>query len=221
MVTSPIITAAGSIHALTAICGLFPRKARMSGTLANIPRGQQPKTQGPRYLAFYLNGDCVSSKEIEFVTACYESLCAVGPALAGQLVDLYRRPRRARANFCEPCGHRARQAKKALCPCTVFACRGDRLAGITTDTNARINFNFAQKWHAIFTCGGGAIAVTKNVHGFAAVRTRKSAHIFDYAQHFHVYLAKHFNGLAHVSQCHGRRCSDNYGAGYGYGLDQR
>src|SRR3984893_17655240 len=82
MVTSPIITAAGSIHALAAICGHFPRKARMSGTLANIPRGSQLETQQPRYLAFYLNGDCVSSKEIESVTGCGGSLCAAGPVLA-------------------------------------------------------------------------------------------------------------------------------------------
>ena len=63
--------------------------------------------------------------------------------------------------------------------------------------------------------------MTKNVHGLTAVRTRKGAHIFDHAQHFHVYLAKHFNGLAHVGQRHSRRRGNNYGASYGYGLDQR
>src|SRR6202030_4859096 len=82
-VTSPIITAAGSIHALAAICGLFPRKARMSGTLANIPRGSQPRREG-RLSCLYLNGDCVSRKEIESVNGCCKSYSdASGPALAG------------------------------------------------------------------------------------------------------------------------------------------
>ena len=50
--------------ALAAICGHFPRKARMSGTLANIPRGQQHRRKAA-LSCFYLNGDCVSRKEIE------------------------------------------------------------------------------------------------------------------------------------------------------------
>src|ERR1700730_5259909 len=158
--TSPIITAARSTQAVAAICGRFPRYARMSGPFANIPRGERSKR-------LYLKWRNVFRGKKSRL-----------------LIDLHRRAHRRSTDFREPRGHCSRHAKKALGPRAIFAERCHGLAGIAANTNARVNLNFAQHGHAILLGGLRALAVAKNIYRLATMRARKRAHIFHHAEDF-------------------------------------
>jgi hypothetical protein len=80
----------------------------------------------------------------------------------------------------------------------VFALGGYWFAGVAADADAGVDFDFAQDWDAVFAGGFRAFAVAENVDGLVAVRAGEGAHVFDYAQDFHVYLAEHFDGFANV-----------------------
>src|SRR6266478_1655335 len=105
-------------------------------------------------------------------------------------VDLNGRAADGAGDFGEAVGHGARDAVKALRAGTAFAECGHGFAGVAANADARIDFNFAEHGDAIGKRGFRAFTVAKNVHGLAAMRASKRAHVFDHAEHLHVHLAK-------------------------------
>ena len=89
------------------------------------------------------------------------------------------------------------QALRGRCS---FALRRHRLSCIAAEPNPWVNLNFAEHRDAIFDRRLRAFSVTENIHGFAAVRASKGAHVFHDAEYFHAYLAKHFDGLTHIRE---------------------
>src|SRR5258706_10597000 len=53
------------------------------------------------------------------------------------------------AHFSEAIHDSTRQGVQTFRARALFAERGNRLARIATDSNARIDFNFAQHWHTV------------------------------------------------------------------------
>src|SRR6266566_736820 len=135
-------------------------------------------------------------------------------------VDLNGRAADGAGNFGQAVGDGARNIVKALRAGAIFAEGRHGFAGVAANADARIDFNFAENGHAIGNRGFRAFAVAEDVHRLAAVRAREGAHVLDHAEHLHVHLAKHFDGLAHVVERDGRRRSDHDGAGDRNGLDQ-
>src|SRR6266446_2171416 len=102
------------------------------------------------------------------------------------------------AHFSEAIHNSTRHGVQTFRASALFAKRGNRLAGIAADSNARINFNFAQHGHTVSQRGFRAFAVAKNINRLAAVRARERAHVLDHAEHFYIHLAEHFDGLTHI-----------------------
>src|SRR6266404_5717115 len=96
------------------------------------------------------------------------------------------------ADFSEAIHDSTRQGVQTFRASALFAECGDGFAGIAADSNARIDFNFAQHRHAVSKRGLRAFAVAENINRLAAVRTRERAHVLDHAEHFHIHLAEHF-----------------------------
>src|ERR1700730_8631103 len=107
---------------------------------------------------------------------------------------------------------------EAFCDGGVFALGGYWFASVAADADARVDFDFAQDWDAVFAGGLGAFAVAEDVDGLVAVGAAEGAHVFDYAQDFYVYLAEHFDGFADVGQGYRGRRGDYYSAGHRYRL---
>src|SRR5580698_3480336 len=74
------------------------------------------------------------------------------------------------AEFGEPRCESVRQGVEAARGSGVFALRGNGLAGIATDADARIDFNFTENRNAIGDCRLCAFAVAEDVDGLIAVR---------------------------------------------------
>jgi hypothetical protein len=89
-------------------------------------------------------------------------------------------------------------AVETFCYWRVFALGGYWFAGVAADADAGVDFDFAQDWDAVFAGGLGTSAVAEDVDGLVAMGAGEGAHVFDYAQDFHVYLAEHFDGFADV-----------------------
>src|SRR6266849_7964376 len=77
------------------------------------------------------------------------------------------------AHFSEAIHDSTRQGVQTLRTRSLFAERGNRLAGIAADSNPRINFNFAQHGHTVSQRGCRAFAVAKNINRLAAGRARE------------------------------------------------
>src|SRR2546428_8104552 len=90
-------------------------------------------------------------------------------------IDLNRWAASRASNFLQSRHYRPRDTVETLRARALFAQRRHRLAGISADANARIDFHFAQHRDAISDRGLRALAVAKNVHRLAAVRARKRA----------------------------------------------
>ncbi len=148
---------------------------------------------------------------------------AVNDFFSGAMTRSVYRDLRAlggRAEFGEPRCEGVRQGVEAARGSGVFALRCDGLAGIATDADARIDFDFAEDGHAVSDRGFRAFAVAEDVDGLVAVRADEGAHVFDDAEDFDVDLAEHFDGFANVGEGDGRWSGDNDGAGDRDGLDQ-
>src|SRR5437867_3756483 len=72
------------------------------------------------------------------------------------------------AHFSEAIHDSTRDGVQTLRASALFAERGNRLAGIAADSNARIDFNFAQHGYAVSKRGFRAFAVAKNINRLAA-----------------------------------------------------
>src|SRR6266446_6448997 len=108
------------------------------------------------------------------------------------------------AHFNEAIHHSTRQGVQTFRARALFAESSNRLSGIAANSNPRINFNFAEHRHTVSQRGLSAFAVAKNINRLATVRARKRAHVLDHAEHFHIHLAEHFDGFAHIGERHGR-----------------
>jgi hypothetical protein len=108
---------------------------------------------------------------------------------AGGLVD----DREARDNV-------ASYGVNALAAGSVFAKRRNGLAGVATDANLRVDFNFTKEWYAEIFGHVLAFAVAENVDTAFAVRAVEIAHIFHYAENFDVHLPKHFDSFAYIGK---------------------
>ena len=82
----------------------------------------------------------------------------------------------------------------------VFAHGGYGLAAVAADTDLRIDFDFAEEWDAEELGHAAAFAVAEDVDAAIAMGAGEVTHIFDDAENFHVNLAEHFDGFAHVGE---------------------
>src|SRR5713101_1487678 len=94
-------------------------------------------------------------------------------------IDLDRWAAGAPSNFRQARDYGARDIVETLRTCGVFAESRHRLAGIATDANARIDFNFAKDGHAVGQRGFRAFAVAKDVQRLAAVGASYFVHVPD------------------------------------------
>src|SRR2546426_5272242 len=102
---------------------------------------------------------------------------------------------------------------RSLCSRDAFAARGNGLAGVAADADARVNLDLAEHGHAEILRRAHPFAVPENVHAFLAMRTAEIAHVLDHAEHLDVHLAKHFDGFAHIGQRHHRWRRDHHRPG--------
>src|SRR5271163_2846110 len=126
---------------------------------------------------------------------------------------------RSGADFGDAGGDGAGQGVEALGGWRGFALACHWFAGVATDADPGVDFDFAEDGDAVSDGGFCAFAVAEDVDGLVAVGALEGAHVFDYAEDFYVDLAKHFDGFADVGQGHCRGRGDYYRAGYGYRLD--
>src|SRR5215469_9548619 len=135
-------------------------------------------------------------------------------------INLYFWSARTCGNFLETRAHRPGHAIQTLGRRRGFSLCRHRHSRIAAEPDPWVNFDFAEHRHAILDRCLRAFAVPENIHGFAAVRAGKRAHVFHHAEHFHAYLPEHFDGFANIRQRHRRRSRHHNRSGHSHGLNQ-
>src|ERR1700682_4628832 len=105
-------------------------------------------------------------------TVCWPRLkrCTIPPKEKKRKssIDLNRGAASGPGHFRQSRDYSARDVIETLCACGVFAESRHRLAGVPSDSNARIDFHFAKHRNAVSQRGFRPFAVAKDVQRLAA-----------------------------------------------------
>ena len=91
-------------------------------------------------------------------------------------------------------------------------CQDNRLASVGRSANIAIERDLSEKSNAKFGRGLARAAVGKYFAAFVAMRAKKIAHVFDYAEHRDVDFLEHGDAAAHIQQGDVLRRRDHYSA---------